>query len=107
MRRRGVPEPGEPTREGNGKAMSQAEADTLEKAITALVAEIVEMDETELWEQRDRHFSEELEIDSMLALEILASVEKNYRIEIPEEDLLDITSLESTIALVRRILKNA
>lgn len=79
--------------------------DQLEREITSIVAEITEMDEAELWENRDKHFMEELEIDSMLALEILADLEKKYRIEVPEEDLLDITSLTATINLVRRIVE--
>ena len=78
--------------------------DQLEQEITSIVAEIVEIEAPELWDMREKHFTEELEIDSMLALEILASVEKKYRIEISEEELLDITSLSATIALVRRVL---
>ena len=80
----------------------------LQQDITAIVAEVTEIDEKELWDQRDKHFMEELDIDSMLALEIVASIEKKYRIEIEEEELLDITSLGATIDLVQRLLdKNA
>lgn len=80
----------------------------LEQEITAIVAEVTEIDDKELWDQRDKHFMEDLEIDSMLALEIVASIEKKYRIEIEEEELLDITSLNATIELVQRLLdKNA
>ena len=77
----------------------------LEQEITAIVAEVAEIDEQELWEKRDKHFIEELDIDSMLGLEIVASIEKKYRIEIDEEELLDITSLDATIALVKRHLE--
>ncbi len=76
----------------------------LEQEITAIVAEVAEIDEQELWEKRDKHFIEELDIDSMLVLEIVASIEKKYRIEIEEEELLDITSLNATIELVQRLL---
>ena len=41
----------------------------------------------------------------MLALEILALLEKKYRIEIPEENLLDLVSLQSTIDFVDQRLK--
>jgi len=74
----------------------------LEREITTLVAEIVEMDAGELWAQRDLHFVKDLGIDSMLALEILAALEKKYKIEIPEEEILDLTTLQSTIDLVHR-----
>jgi acyl carrier protein len=76
-----------------------------EKDITHLLAEVVEMDEAELWEKRNARFVEELGVDSMLALEILALLEKKYRIEIPEENLLDLVSLQSTIDFVDQKLK--
>ena len=79
-------------------------ANELERDITAIVADITEMDEQELWDKREKHFMDELDIDSMLALEIVAIIEKKYRIEIEEEELLDITSLNATIELVRRLL---
>jgi len=77
----------------------------IEKDITHMLAEVVEMDEAELWEKRNARFVEELGVDSMLALEILALLEKKYRIEIPEENLLDLVSLQSTIDFVDQKLK--
>jgi acyl carrier protein len=77
----------------------------LEKDITHMLAEVVELDEAELWEKRNQRFVEELGVDSMLALEILALLEKKYRIEIPEENLLDLVSLQSTIDFVDQRLK--
>ena len=73
----------------------------LEREITAVVAEIIEMEEDELWSKRNAHFVNELSVDSMLALEMLAVLEKKYKITIPEENILDLTSLQSTIDLVR------
>lgn len=73
----------------------------LEREITTIVAEIIEMEEDELWGKREAHFVNELDVDSMLALEMLAVLEKRYKITIPEENILDLTSLQSTIDLVR------
>lgn len=73
----------------------------LEREITTIVAEIIEMEEDELWNKREAHFVNELDVDSMLALEMLAVLEKKYKITIPEESILDLTSLQSTIDLVR------
>lgn len=73
----------------------------LEREITTIVAEIIEMEEDDLWSKREAHFVNELGVDSMLALEMLAVLEKKYKIAIPEENILDLTSLDSTIALVR------
>lgn len=73
----------------------------LDREITAIVAEIIEIDEDELWTKRQAHFINELDVDSMLALEMLAVLEKKFKITIPEENILDLTSLQSTIDLVR------
>lgn len=79
----------------------------LDREITTVLAEIIEIEADELWNRREAHFVEELGVDSMLALEMLAMLEKKYKIEIPEENILDLTSLASTIALVRRKLERS
>ena len=77
----------------------------LEKDITAIVAEVTELDENEIWEKRDADFFKDLEIDSLLALEILALIEKKFKVQIPEEKLVDITSLNATIEMTRSTLE--
>lgn len=76
-----------------------------EKEITQLLAEVIEIDAAELWEKRQLRFVDDLGVDSMLALEILALLEKKYRIQIPEENLLDLVSLQSTIDFVEQKLQ--
>ena len=44
----------------------------IQQEVTAIVAEVTEMDKDEIWEKRDANFFKELEVDSLLALEILA-----------------------------------
>ena len=79
--------------------------ENLEKDITAIVAEVTELEESEIWEKRDADFFKDLEIDSLLALEILALIEKKFKVQIPEEKLVDITSLNATIAMTRSTLE--
>lgn len=79
--------------------------ENLEKDITAIVAEVTELDENEIWERRDADFFKDLEIDSLLALEILALIEKKFKVQIPEEKLVDITSLNATIEMTRSTLE--
>jgi acyl carrier protein len=79
--------------------------ENLEKDITAIVAEVTELDEKEIWEKRDADFFKDLEIDSLLALEILALIEKKFKVQIPEEKLVDITSLNATIKMTRSTLE--
>ena len=79
--------------------------ENLEKDITAIVAEVTELEESEIWEKRDADFFKDLEKDSLLALEILALIEKKFKVQIPEEKLVDITSLNATIEMTRSTLE--
>ena len=74
------------------------------KEITAIVAEVTEVTEEEILRNAEANFFSELGVDSLLALEILALIEKKYRIQIPEERLSDITSLNQTIDLTIGLL---
>ena len=74
----------------------------VENDIRELVAEILEIEPQEV--TSDAHFVKDLGMDSMMALEILASVEKKYRITIPEEALPKFTNLKATVGIVEAIL---
>ncbi|MDO8137442.1 MAG: acyl carrier protein [Candidatus Brocadiales bacterium] len=76
----------------------------IEREVTNIVAEVTELDRDEIWKKRDANFFKELEIDSLLALEILALIEKKFKIQIPEEKLVDITSLTATINMTKAVL---
>lgn len=84
--------------------MSQVTINNLEKEIRTLVAGILEIDESKI--TSDVRFVEDLGMDSMMALEILASVEKKYKIKIPEEYLMKVTSLDSMLTITRKIMEN-
>ena len=85
--------------------MEPTAANNIEKEIRELVAEILEIDEEEI--TPNARFVEELGMDSMMALEILASVEKKYKIRIPEEYLTKVTSLSSMIEIAKKLLNKA
>ncbi|WP_169704371.1 acyl carrier protein [Candidatus Kuenenia stuttgartensis] len=59
----------------------------IEKGVTSIVAEVTELDEKEIWEKRDANFFQDLEIDSLLALEILALIEKNLKCKFQKKNL--------------------
>ncbi len=67
-----------------------------------LIADIIEIDADKI--DPDAHLVEDLDMDSMMALEILASLEKKFKIRIPEEDLPKITSANAVTDLVKRHL---
>jgi len=79
-------------------------AEEIEKGVTAIVAGVTELDEKEIWDKRDANFFKDLEIDSLLALEILALIEKKFKVQMPEEEPVDITSISATIDLTKSVL---
>lgn len=74
----------------------------IEGEIKGLIAEIVEKDPAQIGP--DTKFVEELGMDSMMALEILAAIEKKYKIAIPEEKLLQLATLSATVAIAKEFL---
>ena len=76
---------------------------SIQEEIRNLIARIVEVEPTRIAEET--HLVEELGADSMMALEIMASLEKKYNITIPEEDLPKMTNLKQIMGLVTELLK--
>ena len=74
----------------------------VEKDMRALVAEILETEPEQL--DLSAKFVKDLGMDSMMALEILAGIEKKYRIVIPEDMLSKFVDLTETIKIVTEIL---
>ena len=77
------------------------EAD-IKSELKEMMAEIMETEPEEI--RDDAQFVQDLGMDSMMALEILASLEKKYKIVIPEEDLLKFTTLNNTAVVVSKII---
>jgi acyl carrier protein len=83
--------------------MPAIDAKKLENELRLLIAEIVEIDPAKITSKAN--FVEDLGMDSMMALEILASIEKKYKLRIPEENLTKITDFDKVVELVTKFLK--
>lgn len=70
----------------------------------ALVAEIAELSLEEITDEAS--FAEDLGVDSMVALEIIASLEKKYKLVIPEEKIPAIRSFGDVSKLLEEFLSN-
>ena len=75
----------------------------IDQEVTQLIADIVEMDPVEI--NPDAHLVEDLGMDSMMALEILATIERKFRIKIPEDDLPKITTVNRAIEMTKKYVK--
>jgi acyl carrier protein len=53
-----------------------------------------------------RTFREQLELDSMDFLDIVMELRKRHRIQIPEDDYLNLASMNSTVKYLEPMLKD-
>jgi acyl carrier protein len=74
----------------------------VEADLRQLVAMILEVEPETI--DAEASFVKDLGMDSMMALEILASIEKKYRLVIPEETLGKFTTLNETVKIVQNLL---
>ena len=74
----------------------------VDQEIRKLLAEILETEPESI--DGAASFVKDLGMDSMMALEILAGIEKKYRIAIPEDTLPKFVSLNKTVEIVKNIL---
>lgn len=69
-----------------------------EAEVKAVVAEILEKDVSEIPDEAS--FVTDLGMDSLRALEILAMLEKKYKIRIPPEKLREMANMKAVIRVV-------
>ena len=70
--------------------------------LKTLVAEIIEVDRERLTPAT--HFINDLDMDSLMSLELLTALEKKYSIRIPEEALPEFATLQGVVDVVARLL---
>jgi acyl carrier protein len=51
-------------------------------------------------------FREQLEMDSMDFLDIVMELRKRYRIQVPEDDYLELASMNSTVKYLEPLMKD-
>ncbi|MFI9824533.1 acyl carrier protein [Streptomyces sp. NPDC052013] len=66
--------------------------------LRALVAQVLDVDVAEVTD--DARFVDDLEVDSLMALEVVVILEKKYGIKLPESDLKQIVTLQSAYDLL-------
>ena len=77
--------------------------DKLKDEIMDIVSMVIEKEKDQI--PLDAHLVQEVGADSMMALEILAALEKKYRIVIPEEKLKEMTTVNRIIAMTKAAKK--
>jgi acyl carrier protein len=65
-----------------------------------IIAEVLEIEPEELTDTGD--FAEEYDADSLRAIEIVARIDKQFKVEIPQSELPELRNLKSTYDAVAR-----
>jgi len=72
------------------------------REIIVNIAEDMDIDEDKVTD--DAHLIEDLGLDSMALLEILAGIEKNFGVKIPEAEFPELTSINACVAKVEKYI---
>jgi acyl carrier protein len=72
-----------------------------EEELKTLVSDIIEVPAEKLLPEAD--FIDDLQVDSLKAIEIVAAVEKKYRVIIPEQDIPKIRNLSQITAYIKNL----
>jgi acyl carrier protein len=76
--------------------------DQLAREIRSLVARVIKLPEEKIEVNAD--LFTDLGVDSLLGVEIFASLDKKYGLDVPENKLKDINTLNDIVALVKELL---
>jgi acyl carrier protein len=73
--------------------MTQQQQDQRLEELREMVAEVLEVEPEELSDTGD--FIEDYEADSLRAIEILARIDKQYKVEIPQAEMPELRTLRA------------
>lgn len=76
-----------------------------DEVLRAIVIDVLELEPEELTDTSS--FIDDHDADSLLAIEILARIEKDLGVAIPQDDLARMTNLDGVRTVVSRSLKEA
>ncbi len=79
-----------------------AAPDDIRKLTKQLLADVTETEPEEIGDTDS--FILDLDLDSLMALEVMVSLSKTYRIEIPEEEFAELQNVNNVVEVVTSYL---
>lgn len=76
--------------------------ENVEKEIKSIIADVSGVDEEEI--TPDSNLANDLEIDSIRAIEIVVAIEKKYKVSIRDEDIPNINTPRQIVELTKELL---
>lgn len=80
----------------------QITEDEVRQEIRNLIAAVTERSPDEILDTAS--FTDELGVDSLMAMEMMVAVDKKFKIDIPEEEFMKAVNVDEAVATVRRYL---
>jgi acyl carrier protein len=77
--------------------------DNVEKEIIAIISDVSGFEPEEI--KPETNFFQDLEIDSIKAIEITVAIEKKFKISVRDEDVPNITTVKQAVALVNKLME--
>lgn len=80
-------------------------AEVVREEVRKRVAELTESEPSDVTDEAD--FMEELGVDSLMAIELMVALDKEYKIDIPEEEFRQIKNVNQAVEVVMRHIEGA
>jgi acyl carrier protein len=79
--------------------------DNIEQEIISIIADVSGFDKDEI--KPETHIVQDLDVDSIKAIEITVAIEKKFKISVRDEDVPRIVAVQQAIDLVKKLLNQA
>lgn len=76
--------------------------DQIRAEVKGLIARVTEREPEEIPD--DAHFVDQLGVDSLMAMEVMITVDRKFGIDIPEEEFNKATTVNESVAIVEHWL---
>jgi acyl carrier protein len=80
----------------------QLTAEYITTEIKRMIAEVTEREPDEIAD--DASFTDDLGVDSLMAMEVMITMDKRFKIDIPEDEFMKVTNVTDAVEMVRRYL---
>ena len=77
-------------------------ADEIRAEVKRLIAEVTEREPDEIADTA--LFTEDLGVDSLMAMEIMVTLDKRFKIDLPEEEFNTIKNVDDAVAVIEHYL---
>jgi len=78
-------------------------SENIEQGIIEILADIAGVEPDEI--KPETNFAQDLEIDSIKAIEITVAIEKKFKVSVRDEDVPNIMTMRQAVDLVEKLLK--